>query len=117
MIAEIRHGIAYGELYDVPSFFATEGGTEIGLVLECAGRVEALIEIKSGSRVDIKDLKHLKQLGHDVKGAEQYCLHGEDTRYREGDILAVPWLAGVQGIVRQLRGEGWRAPLLTSATR
>lgn len=107
VIAEVLRRIAYRELSIVPSFLATEGGAEIDLVLERAGRVEALIEIKSGSKVDVEDLKHLKALGRDFKGVAKYCLYGGDTRYREGDVVVVPWLAGVGEVMRGLMGEGW----------
>jgi predicted AAA+ superfamily ATPase len=59
VIAEILRRISYLELSVFASFLATEGGVEIDLALERAGRVEALIEIKSGSRVDSQDLRHL----------------------------------------------------------
>ncbi len=94
--------ISYLELSVTPSFLATEGGVEIDLILERAGKVVALIEIKSGSRVDSEDLRHIRALAPDFKGAKSYCLYGGDTRYLEGDTLVSPWLEGVGEIVRDV---------------
>jgi predicted AAA+ superfamily ATPase len=102
VIAEILRRIAYSELSVVPSFFATEGGAEIDLLLERAGRVEALIEIKSGSKIDSEDLRHIRTLGPQFRGAKCYCLYGGDTRYLEGDVMVVPWLEGVGEVLRGL---------------
>lgn len=102
VLVEIVRRISYLELSVGASFFATEGGAEIDLVLERAGRVVALIEIKSGSKVDSDDLRHIKALAPEFRGATSYCLYGGDTRYLDGDLLVVPWLEGVNEIVGEL---------------
>jgi predicted AAA+ superfamily ATPase len=102
VIVEILRRIAYLEISVVSSFLATEGGVEIDLVLERAGKVEALIEIKSGSRVDSEDLRHIKSLAPDFKGAKSYCLYGGDARYLDGDLLVLPWLQGIDEIISGL---------------
>lgn len=102
VLVEIVRRISYLELSVAPSFLATEGGVEIDLILERAGKVVALIEIKSGSRVDSEDLRHIRALAPDFKGAKSYCLYGGDTRYLEGDTLVSPWLEGVEEVVRDV---------------
>lgn len=106
IIAEISRQISYLELSVVPSFLATEGGVEIDLVLERAGRIEALIEIKSGSRVDIQDLRHLRSVGSKFSGAKCYCLYGGDSCYLEDQIKVCPWREGIEQVMRQLIGAG-----------
>jgi predicted AAA+ superfamily ATPase len=102
VIVEILRRIAYLELSITPSFLATEGGVEIDLILERAGVVVALIEIKSGSKVDREDLRHIKAISPDFKRAKSYCLYGGDTRYLEGDIIVVPWLSGVKEVLNDV---------------
>jgi len=75
---------------------------EIDLILERAGVVVALIEIKSGSKVDREDLRHIKAISPDFKRAKSYCLYGGDTRYLEGDIIVVPWLSGVKEVLNDV---------------
>ncbi len=102
VLVEILRRISYLELSVAASFLATEGGAEIDLVLERAGEVVALIEIKSGSKVDSGDVRHIKALAPDFKGAKSYCLYGGDTRYLDEDLLVLPWLEGVGEIVNEL---------------
>jgi predicted AAA+ superfamily ATPase len=99
VLVEILRRLAYRELSITPSFLATEGGTEIDLILERAGVVVALIEIKSGSKIDGQDLRHIRALGPDFKRARSYCLYDGDTRYLEGNIIVSPWLTGIEEIV------------------
>jgi len=101
VIVEILRRISYLELSISPSFLATEGGVEIDLVLERAGKVVALIEIKSGRRVDSEDLRHLKALAPDFRGASCYCLYGGETRYIEEGIQVMPWLEGVEAVLNE----------------
>jgi predicted AAA+ superfamily ATPase len=86
VLVEILRRISYLELSEEESFLATEGGAEIDVVLARAGRVVALIEIKSGSKVDSNDVRHIKALAADFKRAKSYCLYGGDTRYLDGDL-------------------------------
>jgi predicted AAA+ superfamily ATPase len=102
VIAEILRRISYLELSVFASFLATEGGVEIDLALERAGRVEALIEIKSGSRVDSQDLRHLNSLRSKFSGAACFCLYGGDSAYLEGHVRVCPWLEGIEQVIGQL---------------
>ncbi len=68
-------------------------------MLERAGRVVALIEIQSGSKVDDEDLRHIKALGPDFDGAKCFCLYGGETRYLDQGVLVLPWLEGVGEVV------------------
>jgi predicted AAA+ superfamily ATPase len=107
VIVEILRRISYLELSVDASFLATEGGAEIDLVLEWAGEVVALIEIKSGSKVDSEDVRHIKALAPYFKRAKSYCLYGGDTRYLDGDLLVVPWLEGACEIVNELAARSY----------
>ncbi len=75
---------------------------EIDLLLEKAGRVVALIEIKSGSKIDRGDLRHLKAVIPDFSGAHYFCLYDGTTAYREDDIRILPWRQGVEEVVKLL---------------
>lgn len=99
VIAELARTISYRELSATLSFMATEGGVEIDVLIERAGRVLALIEIKSGSKIDREDLRHLNAVAPDFKGAHLFCLYNGETRYQEGPVLVLPWRIGVEEIL------------------
>jgi predicted AAA+ superfamily ATPase len=103
VIAEILRQLSYLDLSFSSSFLATEGGVEIDLVLERAGRVEALIEIKSGSRVDSQDLRHLKSIAPQFSGAKCFCLYGGDSAYLEDQITVCPWREGIEQLIGLLK--------------
>jgi uncharacterized protein len=102
VIVEILRRIAYQEISVTPSFFATEGGVEIDLVLERAGKVLALIEIKSGSSIDQQDLRHLKSITPMFKNAQSFCLYTGESSYLEDNILITPWRDGVENILERV---------------
>jgi uncharacterized protein len=99
VITEIMRRFSYEERSIEFSYFATEGGVEIDLLIEQRGKVSALIEIKSGSTVTQEDLRHLKAIAPEFKRAQAFCLYGGDTAYKEGDIRVLPWLKGVQEVI------------------
>ena len=102
VIAEIMRRISYLEHSVTCSFLATEGGAEVDLVLERAGKVIALIEIKSGSKIDNEDLRHLKAFAPDFRAAQNFCLYGGDSAFRDGKVRVLPWLEGVGTIIETL---------------
>jgi predicted AAA+ superfamily ATPase len=104
VIVEILRRISYLELSVEPSFLATEGGSEIDLVLERSSRVEVMIEIKSGSKIDNSDLRHIKALGPAFKGASCFCLYGGSVSYLDGEVRVVPWLEGVEQVLAIIQG-------------
>ena len=55
------------------SYLATQGGLEIGLIVERPGEKTAFIEIRSTDKITDNHLKHLKAISADYKGFEAYC--------------------------------------------
>jgi len=102
IILEIQRRIAYREIALRLSFLATEGGAEIDLLLSRGSKVLALVEIKSGKKIDISDLRHLVSLKDSFKGASSYCLYqGEESSVYKG-IHILPWRSGIERIIGQV---------------
>jgi predicted AAA+ superfamily ATPase len=77
------------------SYLRTKDGAEIDLIIERPGSKTALVEIKSGGRVDERDVRDLSRFLPDFPGAEAFCLSRDKVRKRIGDVLAVPWADGL----------------------
>ncbi len=77
------------------SYLRTKDGAEIDLIIERPGGKPALVEIKSGDRVDDRDVRELSRFLPDFPGAEAFCLSRDKVRKRIGDVLAVPWQEGL----------------------
>lgn len=77
------------------SYLRTKDGAEIDLIVERPGGRTALVEIKSGDRVDERDVRELSRFLPDFPGAEAFCLSRDKARKRIGDVLAVPWQEGL----------------------
>ena len=99
IISELTRITAYKELSLTFSFLATEGGAEVDLVIERGRRVIALIEIKSGKRVLLDQLKHISSLGKDFHGAKLFCLYDGDVPYVEGEVQVLPWQQGIEAVL------------------
>lgn len=104
IISEIMRQLSYAELSVACSFLSTEGGAEVDLVVERAGKIIALIEIKSGTKVDPDDLRHLRALAPSFEGARSFCLYGGDTGYLEGNVQVLPWSKGIRDVLACVTG-------------
>ncbi len=105
MIHEIMRRVAYQEVGLRFAYLSTEGGAEIDLVISRGNKVIALVEIKSGSRLDIGDLRHIIAFQDTFKGAALYCLYqGKDSQIVEG-VKVMPWESGLDEIVNTILPE------------
>ncbi|MBX7145381.1 MAG: ATP-binding protein [Oligoflexia bacterium] len=95
VIAEIMRRAAYKEISLSYSFLATEGGVEVDLVIERGRKVVALIEIKSGKKVSVDQLKHLISLGQDFHGARLFCLYDGSVPSVIDGVQVLPWQMGI----------------------
>lgn len=102
LIQEIIRRIAYKEISLRFSYLMTEGGAEIDLVISQGKKVVALIEIKSSSKIDKKDLTHLRSFKEDFKGAGYYCLYNGTERSLFDGIQIIPWREGVAEVVERV---------------
>ncbi|MCC6272404.1 MAG: ATP-binding protein [Deltaproteobacteria bacterium] len=83
------------------SYLRTKDHAEIDLIVERPGAPLALVEIKSGTQADERDIKTLAALLKDMKQpAEAYCLSRDPTPKRIGEIRLLPWQEGLREILR-----------------
>jgi len=78
------------------SYLRTKDGAEIDLIVERPGDKLALVEIKSTDRIDERDIRDLSRFLPDFPNAEAFCLSRDKVRKQIGDVLAVPWQAGLE---------------------
>jgi len=99
VIVEIIRALAYAEIEIQFSYLATQGGAEVDFVLSRGNKVIALVEIKSASKVDSSDLRHIVSFKDSFKGAEYFCLYGGDITLEDRGIQICPWREGIQKIL------------------
>ena len=80
------------------SYLRTYDDAEIDLIIERPGLPRALIEIKSKSHVDERDLRHLRSLGNDIANSEMYCFSRDPHPKRLDSIACLPWDRGLRDI-------------------
>lgn len=80
------------------SYLRTYDDAEIDLIIERPGLSRVLIEIKSKTHVDERDLRHLNSLGRDIKNCELYCLSRDPHPKRIGTVNCLPWIKGLKEI-------------------
>ena len=87
--------IAYLSRYRNPdwrlSYLRTGGGVEIDLVIERPGLPTALIEIKSATRIDDRDVRHLARFLPDFDAPLALCISRDSSRMQIGNVLCVHW--------------------------
>ena len=105
IIFEIQRRIAYREISLGFSFLSTEGGAEIDLLISRGNKVLALVEIKSGRKIDLHDLRHLVSLKDSFKRSSSYCLYqGEESSIYE-NINILNWEIGIERIVNEVTAQ------------
>lgn len=77
------------------SYICTAQGSEIDLVIERPGMPLALVEIKSKTRVDERDVKTLESYLDEFKNAEAYCFSQDPYTKKIGRVTALPWEKGL----------------------
>lgn len=73
------------------SYLQTGAGVEIDLVIERPGMAIALIEIKSSTRVDDRDIRNLASFTGDFTDPLALCVSRDPTRLMLNGVLCVPW--------------------------
>ena len=96
LISEIHRMASYSNTDWQMSYLQTSDNLEIDLLLEKAGRVHWLIEIKSAENVHEEDLRHLKSVGKDFPQAQRVvlCQEAEERVISDG-IRILPWKEGI----------------------
>ncbi len=88
------------------SYLRTKDHAEIDLIIERPGAPLALVEIKSGARVDERDIKTLLAFRKDMKqSTEAYCLSRDPVPKRIDEIRLLPWQLGLREIFQVVAPE------------
>ena len=78
------------------SYLRTKSNAEVDLIIERPGCPTALLEIKSASKIDLDDLRHLRSLAKDIDNGEAFCLsQDKNARIIEG-VRCLPWKEGFE---------------------
>ncbi len=87
---------SYGQKDYRFSYLRTKDGAEVDVIVERPGGCPALVEIKSTDHVDERDIRSLTQFLPDFPNADLLCFSRDPVRKQIGDVLAVPWQAGLE---------------------
>ncbi len=98
VITEIHRLNAYLEKDYRFSFLRTKDGAEIDMIIERPGLPIVLVEIKSTSQVDDRDVKTLKSFMGDFDPADGFCLSQDPHSKIIDGIKCLPWEEGVREI-------------------
>jgi uncharacterized protein len=77
------------------SFFATQGGLEVDLVVERPGQRTCLVEIKSSTEVREDHLRPLRDLCDEFPEFDAICICRELVPRKVGRISVMPWHQGI----------------------
>jgi predicted AAA+ superfamily ATPase len=103
LVTEIHRRVEYAEKSFRLSYLKTADGLEIDLIIEQAGQVAFLVEIKSSRSVVVDDLSALRRLGGDFPQARRLVLCQETVgRKTDEGIEILPWEAGIETILQDL---------------
>jgi predicted AAA+ superfamily ATPase len=80
------------------SYLRTKDGAEVDLVIERPGQSTVLVEIKSSTRVDTSDLRHLTAFAQDMPESAAVCLSRESVPRLANGIRILPWEQGLEEI-------------------
>ena len=95
VITEVFRRCAYLKNDFRLSYLRTKDGAEIDLIAERPGLPTALIEIKSTTRVDVSDLRHLKSFREAIPDSEAFCFSQEAPARIVDGIRIMHWLEGL----------------------
>ncbi|MBI3535831.1 MAG: DUF4143 domain-containing protein, partial [Deltaproteobacteria bacterium] len=73
------------------SYFATKEGSEVDLVLDKPGFPVILIEIKSSTRVDEREVNKLARISKDFKNAKVYYVSQDMSHLKIGSVICLHW--------------------------
>lgn len=75
------------------SFFRTESGTEVDMIIQNPKGEMIAIEIKSSPNLTSKHFRGLKSFGEEFKKAKLYCVSTVPRQIKFGGVLVLPWQA------------------------
>ena len=93
LIAQIHAKNIYLQLDYQLSYLQTKAGLEIDLIIQRPGKSLLLVEIKSKSKIDDRDIRHLEKLQTDFKGAEFVLLSRDAVSKKFGNITCLHYLS------------------------
>ena len=100
LISEIHRIEQYHQKGFELSYLSDGANLEIDLLIEKAGRVIALVEIKSSEFVQSDSLRSLRAVANDFPDAARFVLSQETVaRKTEDGIVIYPWREGLHAIV------------------
>lgn len=78
------------------SYFLTKDDLEVDLICERPGKPLALVEIKSGTRVDSVEVAKLRRIGKELGDVECLFLAQEERPRRSDGVEILPWKVGLE---------------------
>ncbi|MBF0105408.1 MAG: ATP-binding protein [Deltaproteobacteria bacterium] len=84
------------------SFIKTKDNAEIDLLIDRPGKVPALIEIKSTTRIDETHLRTIKALSMDLGPCDAYCLSQDPSQKSWGNVVCLSWQEGIKTILKEI---------------
>jgi predicted AAA+ superfamily ATPase len=81
------------------SYLLTKDGAEIDLIVSRPGQVPLLVEIKSKTRVDERDARHLKHFQRDFENPLLLIASLDEADKKIGDVHALFWTRALDLIV------------------
>ncbi|MBF0491895.1 MAG: ATP-binding protein [Deltaproteobacteria bacterium] len=79
-------------------YLQTKDNAEIDLIIQKPGRKYALIEIKSTTSVDERDVRTLNRFRGDFSKAEVLCLSQDEKEKEIDGVLCLPWREGIKRV-------------------
>lgn len=98
IILEIIRFASYKQKNWTFSYFQTKEGKEIDLIISIDRRREILIEIKSTTKVDVKDCEYLSELSKEFNAKEVYVFSQDKNAQKIGRTRCVFWQQGIEEI-------------------
>lgn len=80
------------------SYLRTKDDREIDLIIERPGQPSVLIEIKSSSKINKEDSKHLQAIGKDFKNVKMYVLSNTEKSSLIENVKFINWKKGIHEI-------------------
>jgi predicted AAA+ superfamily ATPase len=77
------------------AYLRTKDGVEVDLIVERPGLPAALVEIKSTTRVDDRDVRQLVRIRKDLPRCEALCLSQDPIAKKLNGVSALPWMEGI----------------------
>lgn len=100
IITQILFKINYLENDFSYYYLKTESGVEIDLVLQKPDKEIILIEIKSSDHVIEDDVKHLNEIGKDLKNSKSYLLSQDKITQKIGNTICLYWREGLEKLLK-----------------